>query len=461
MFSWNSLFDGFSSGSRWSTLRVSILVFLELALRLRTEAQDLTTLQGFNPCFPGTRSSTWKTDEVLEYAKKTFQSLFSWNSLFDFEIILYVPDDRIQGFNPCFPGTRSSTVQHCNERGSVQRVSILVFLELALRLPDETFYIGLDASFNPCFPGTRSSTLKVSRSSSRRGVSILVFLELALRPTIHDLGLLYLRGFNPCFPGTRSSTMWVIAPPSVYFQFQSLFSWNSLFDTRKSTALSSPLRVSILVFLELALRPCEIHINEAFVESFNPCFPGTRSSTLHSTPGAFSDRLSFNPCFPGTRSSTCAVGILLSASCSFNPCFPGTRSSTLPPPLHPGSGRDVSILVFLELALRQDREGTGRSRGSRFQSLFSWNSLFDTINPMGFTGELRVSILVFLELALRPFHIAINPEGIALCFNPCFPGTRSSTLCNTFLINFNTSVSILVFLELALRLQPGGVNLQL
>ena len=86
------------------------------------------------------------------------------------------------------------------------RVSILVFLELALRLP---------------FMG---------RGFLRLNVSILVFLELALR----------LCG------SSRASLL--------YTGFQSLFSWNSLFDLAQHKALLRPAPVSILVFLELALR---------------------------------------------------------------------------------------------------------------------------------------------------------------------------------------------------------------
>ena len=62
---------------------------------------------------------------------------------------------------------------------------------------------------------------------------------------------------------------------------------------------------------------------------------------------------------------------------------------------------EVSILVFLELAL-------GQFRGSQ---LFL---------------QVQVSILVFLELALGPTAIQ-HSDAAALGFNPCFLGTCPRT----------------------------------
>ena len=46
----------------------------------------------------------------------------------------------------------------------------------------------------------------------------------------------------------------------------------------------------------------------------------------------------------------------MSGSTSFNPCFPGTRSSTISVGSVCRNFKCVSILVFLELALRLGRE---------------------------------------------------------------------------------------------------------
>jgi len=62
----------------------------------------------------------------------------------------------------------------------------------------------------------------------------------------------------------------------------------------------------------------------------------------------------------------------------------------------------VSILVFLELALRREKGESVMEYRLQFQSLFSWNSLFDFEREMNAVHiEGPVSILVFLELALR------------------------------------------------------------
>ena len=229
MFSWNSLFDN--------------------------EARRLAGGQKprFNPCFPGTRSST---------------------ALYGAGI------SAIECFNPCFPGTRSSTLRFIPRESSVHWVSILVFLELALRPRSTQSPPPSSPRFNPCFPGTRSST-----------IAILMFAD-------------QINCFNPCFPGTRSSTRRQSPPSVLKPQFQSLFSWNSLFDsTGSAVQTGSTYDVSILVFLELALRPEPVRGGE----------------------------------------------------------------DILP----------VSILVFLELALRRQLYNPFAIFMMSFQSLFSWNSLFD------------------------------------------------------------------------------------
>jgi len=188
----------------------------------------------------------------------------------------------------------------------------------------------------------------------KKRVSILVFLELALR--LEDALGEYVRetGFNPCFPGTRSSTVSLQDLGGRHFEFQSLFSWNSLFDSGLRPRISPLSRVSILVFLELALRLGRpMRYWNMRRKRFNPCFPGTRSSTLRSF----------------------SMSLMI--------------------------GSRVSILVFLELALRPCNTVMREGVFNGFQSLFSWNSLFDF--PMKhFTSDwTQVSILVFLELALR------------------------------------------------------------
>jgi len=138
----------------------------------------------------------------------------------------------------------------------------------------------------------------------------------------------------------------------------------------------------------------------------------------------------------------------------------------------------------------------------KFQSLFSWNSPSDLSLRHRPEPGLQVSILVFLELALgpnlaratsiqpmsfNPCFLGTRPRTVAVAgqsrqcasFNPCFLGTRPRTVANRFKLRFGTGfnpcflgtrprtmslrlrpmslhVSILVFLELALGHLPDA-----
>ena len=109
-------------------------------------------------------------------------------------------------------------------------------------------------------------------------------------------------------------------------------------------------RVSILVFLELALGHMDYLLRLADVlHSFNPCFLGTCpriDQSLHRT----ADELWFQSLFSWNLPSDCIVGYDLI-----------------------GSTVSVSILVFLELALGSWSHAFMPSCVSVFQSLFSWN----------------------------------------------------------------------------------------
>jgi len=105
------------------------------------------------------------------------------------------------GFNPCFPGSSAERKKRLPGRGD-GGVSILVFLDQALKAKSAGLSFWAQMRFNPCFPG--SSAESQYRPDHRRGhpgVSILVFLDQALKEPAR-------RGFS------RSMNM-----------FQSLFSW--------------------------------------------------------------------------------------------------------------------------------------------------------------------------------------------------------------------------------------------
>jgi len=94
--------------------------------------------------------------------------------------------------------------------------------------------------------------------------------------------------------------------------------------------------------------------------------------------------------------------------------------------IHETSYHEVSILVFMDVALRL-RLFRAHTAEDWFQSLFSWMLLWDNHRVLHGYRRLPVSILVFMDVALRLL-------------------TLWSTL-------WNTCVSILVFMDVALRLQ--------
>ena len=158
----------------------------------------------FNPCFPGSSTST-RTELKTIYGKKLFQSLFSWKLYFNYatpNLYIYVSCS----FNPCFPGSSTST------RGPVDcwcvsfLVSILVFLEALLQLVEYvdwrqrqkvSILVFLEALLQL---GTRCEQSTVIK------VSILVFLEALLQPLVSLMAIDLILCFNPCFPGSSTST---------------------------------------------------------------------------------------------------------------------------------------------------------------------------------------------------------------------------------------------------------------
>ena len=90
-------------------------------------------------------------------------------------------------------------------------------------------------------------------------------------------------------------------------------------------------------------------------------------------------------------------------SSGFNPCFRGCRSGTLSVSI-PERGRiRVSILVFVDVALEHNFQDRYRNPQMRFQSLFSWMSLWnERVVWSGADADILVSILVFVDVALEP-----------------------------------------------------------
>jgi len=160
----------------------------------------------------------------------------------------------------------------------------------------------LGMCFNPCFRGCRSGTLPGHRPRrGREGVSILVFVDVALE---------------------RLPPL----PPMLHFH------------------------VSILVFVDVALELCCYEEEESYDEF----------QSLFSWMSLWNRR--------GYPSGSCGT--------SFNPCFRGCRSGTKKAVPYRCRFENVSILVFVDVAL-EPAPARLFNNLSRFQSLFSWMSLWN------------------------------------------------------------------------------------
>ena|GEM_PF-6262395 len=91
---------------------------------------------GFNPCFSGSSTATFEARYDIVVSNQ-FQSLFFWKFHCN-DVTLnctYVND--LECFNPCFSGSSTATVAAKLLIRTVASVSILVFLEVPLQLPDD------------------------------------------------------------------------------------------------------------------------------------------------------------------------------------------------------------------------------------------------------------------------------------------------------------------------------------
>ncbi len=158
--------------------------------------------------------------------------------------------------------------------------------------------------------------------------------------------------------------------------------------------------------------------------------------------------LGFNPCFSGWRSESWIPISRRIISRGFNPCFSGWRSESFRTPREGGSYNRVSILVFLDDALKAHIHWLRESRSIVSILVFLDDALKDT-HGGSWLHPLLVSILVFLDDALKDHTCDLVYHGIQFqslffwmtlwkspkvpllelpgCFNPCFSGWRSES----------------------------------
>ena len=378
------------------------------------------TSSGFNPCFCGTRART--LDQMAEHhGLVVFQSLFLWNSRPD-PRIPHLRDMSVPSFQSLFLWNSRPDMTGTSTSEKTRMFQSLFLWNSRPDFPGEPTVAVIPLFQSLFLWNSRPDLTRPDDPRRVPRVSILVFVELAPGPD-RDRGLMRRnRGFQSLFLWNsrpdlaKTITFWRSSSA-----FQSLFLWNSRPDEVRGCLSRPPRPVSILVFVELApgrfastsrapKRPC-----------FNPCFCGTRARTM-AADRTVAFQSGFNPCFCGTRARTRRTPRRDASPSCFNPCFCGTRARTgidgagtttcmkfqslflwnsrpdllgrrgsLPP-------RDVSILVFVELAPGLYTELT-RAITEMFQSLFLWNSRPDDPSGAVNLDHAVVSILVFVELA--------------------------------------------------------------
>jgi len=107
---------------------------------------------------------------------------------------------EMKSFNPCFPGS-SAERKISRPLGTGGEVSILVFLDQALKASTILRFLSRIPGFNPCFPGSSAESLKKGLVNPR------------------------MICFNPCFPGSSAERIGLQTSWNDCAMFQSLFSW--------------------------------------------------------------------------------------------------------------------------------------------------------------------------------------------------------------------------------------------
>ena len=150
---------------------------------------------GFNPCFSGCRPAMEHTGQQLRH----------WWS-----------------FNPCFSGCRpaiidSKTCDKCracfNPCFSGCRPAIKDIAENTIP----------SSSFNPCFSGCRPAIVLIVSFIRPVFVSILVLVDVALRLEPVEIEKYERKSFNPCFSGCRPAIVCASDSKANCWEFQSLF----------------------------------------------------------------------------------------------------------------------------------------------------------------------------------------------------------------------------------------------
>ena len=181
-------------------------------------------------------------------------------------------------FNPCFVGSSSQAPFIIHTLSPLISVSILVLLEVPLRLEE-----------------------LIQEKRVEKFVSILVLLEVPLRHILRHIVMPDIPSFNPCFVGSSSQAerRQRRRSPEACFNpcfvgsssqakqmgnrrgretlFQSLFCWKFLLGARWNDGFRLEDLFQSLFCWKFLLGQYVDHIKEAVKFSFNPCFVGSSS----------------------------------------------------------------------------------------------------------------------------------------------------------------------------------------
>jgi len=188
---------------------------------------------------------------------------------------------------------------------NLQMVSILVFLDDALKV-------------RAC----------IGRSPDREFQSLFFWMTL-WKLSDHGSPSMHRSSFNPCFSGWRSESLTADGSRKQRDQFQSLFFWMTLWKPDKWIRRRNWTIVSILVFLDDALKVSVLVAPDVSRPSFNPCFSGWRSERWDRQSEIPGRSLFQSLFFWMTLWKWCGITGREVSPQSFNPCFSGWRSESL------------------------------------------------------------------------------------------------------------------------------------
>ena len=204
--------------------------------------------------------------------------------------------------------------------------------------------------------------------------------------------------FNPCFSGWRSESEGLVSHRDHVVLFQSLFFWMTLWKRSNCETEQCQHPVSILVFLDDALKvPSTSRFSRRHGVSILVFLDDALKEWSHLWLGGY---------VVGFQSLFFWMTLWKSTA---REC--------------PGPRNWVSILVFLDDALKGGIP-TRWSHGWEFQSLFFWMTLWKALIRDDETGELMFQSLFFwMTLWKAPCSSSLTMEMSS--FNPCFSGWRS------------------------------------